>query len=986
MIRDDFRPLSFWSFNGSMQDEEIQSQIAQFKKQGYGGFFMHARAGMTLEYMGEDWMHACRVAVEEAKKQGLKAWLYDENGWPSGFAGGKVPALGEDFTAKHLYFIRRAPGKSDGKVLAAYRKQENGMYVKMNETDAETADLYCCMGQLKGYADLLNPKAMRAFLDFTHEKYYEELGEYFGNVIPGIFTDEPQLVGKFPYTFTYPERFKKMYGYDFFEEAWMLCEDGLEYAPFKYKASKLVAEMLRIAFTEQIESWCQEHNIQFTGHFSNEDGLCNQTTANYNLMAQYEVMARPGIDFLGRRLTSPVLVKQISDAAYLAGKKRITSESFGCSGWDVTFNDLLWITDWQAAFGINSIVTHLSAYSMQGRRKRDYPAFFSYQEPWWDNFHEVSERIEQVNRFMSQGRRKVELLVVYPISSMWCTVGGHKQYSAESRFVSNQFRLLIENLLDLQKDFLIVTEEELQKFEVIQGKLLKEDIACRTICVADTLSLDKTTYDSLFQLAEQGGNVVFMNRYPQLCEGEPSDRAKEIPSEIVENRRGLLEKYFLATHQESPIIATDGFEGQAAAGIILTTRFLEQEERVLLMNPSRCDTKKVYLKAKGRKEIQNLYSFYDGEYTYAPITLAPTESRCLVLKNQGEIKETFERKTDHVSARKIPVESVSLLEKNALTVDACDVFLNGRLLCEQVLPAACADKVYENAYKEAAESRVELVYSFEADFADSIPDDLTLIAEGDGMASVQINGVEVLPMRNGWWIDKSFDVFPIAEFVKNGKNKVVMSFSIIRPKELEEQGEFEGYRNRFFYAVEPENIYISGNFDVQALGSVTEGIETFHVGGSFRLTDMTEKQAGELTHQNLWFYRGNVKLQSRFEAKGAEQKIHLEEFSGTAADICVNGKYAGCICRAPYELDITEYTVRGENTLEVVVYGSNRNLLGPHHHIKGNPHFVGVPTFMGTKGFTDFIYPDIVEGNTHTDKYSFVKFVGGRIILNEVSI
>lgn len=986
MIRDDFRPLSFWSFNGNMQDEEIQAQIAQFKKQGYGGFFMHARAGMTLEYMGEDWMHACYVAVEEAKKQGLKAWLYDENGWPSGFAGGKVPALGEDFTAKHLYFIRRTPGKSDGKVLAAYRKQGNGMYVKMNETDGGTADLYCCMGQLKGYADLLNPKAMRAFLDFTHEKYYEELGEYFGNVIPGIFTDEPQLVGKFPYTFAYPDRFKKMYGYDFFEEAWMLCEDGLEYAPFKYKASKLVAEMLRIAFTEQIEVWCQEHNIQFTGHFSNEDGLCNQTTANYNLMAQYGVMGRPGIDFLGRRLTSPVLVKQISDAAYLAGKKRITSESFGCSGWDVTFNDLLWITDWQAAFGINSIVTHLSAYSMQGRRKRDYPAFFSYQEPWWDKFHEVNERIEQVNRFMSQGRRKVELLVVYPISSMWCTVGGNKQYSAESRFVSNQFRLLIENLLDLQKDFLIVTEEELQRFEVIQGELKREDIACKNICVADTLSLDKTTYDSLFQLAEQGGNVVFMNRYPQLCEGEPSDRAKEIPSEIVENRRGLLEKYFLAAHQESPIIATDGFEGQAATGIILTTRFLEQEERVLLMNPSRCDTKKVYLKAKGRKEIQNLYSFYDGEYTYAPMTLAPTESRCLVLKDQDEMKETVERKADCVSTREIPVESVSLLEKNALTVDTCDVFLNGRLLCEQVLPAACADTVYENAYKEAAESKVELVYSFEADFADSIPDDLALIAEGDGMASVQINGVEVLPMRNGWWIDKSFDVFPIAEFVKNGKNKVIMSFSIIRPKELEEQGEFEGYRNRFFYAVEPENIYISGSFDVQALGSVTKGIETFHVGGSFRLTDMTEKQAGELTHQNLWFYRGNVKLQSRFEAKGAEQRIHLEEFSGTAADIYVNEKYAGCICRAPYELDITEYAVQGENTLEVIVYGSNRNLLGPHHHIKGNPHFVGVPTFMGTKGFTDFIYPDIVEENTHTDRYSFVKFVGGRIILNEVSI
>ena len=65
----DFRPLSFWSFNGDMEDTEIKSQIHQLKEQGYGGFYMHARAGLTLQYLGDDWMHACRVAVEEAKKE-----------------------------------------------------------------------------------------------------------------------------------------------------------------------------------------------------------------------------------------------------------------------------------------------------------------------------------------------------------------------------------------------------------------------------------------------------------------------------------------------------------------------------------------------------------------------------------------------------------------------------------------------------------------------------------------------------------------------------------------------------------------------------------------------------------------------------------------------------------------------------------------------------------------------------------------------------
>ena len=307
MKKDDFRPLSFWSFNGEMEDEEIRSQIRQFARQGFGGFFMHARAGLTLEYMGKKWFRVCRTAVEEAKAQNLKAWLYDENGWPSGFAGGKVPALGEDYTAKHLCFINHLPREGEGRLLAVYRTLPEGSCQRIPDQEAALGDLFCCLGQVEGYADLLNPRAMKAFIEFTHEKYREELGEYFGNVIPGIFTDEPQLVGKFPYTFDFPELFYKAYGYEFFDEAWRLTRDGLEHARFKYQAGKLVAELFRTAFTEQIETWCRENHLEFTGHFSNEDGLCNQTSANYDLMAQYGVMSRPGIDFLGRRLTSPVL-------------------------------------------------------------------------------------------------------------------------------------------------------------------------------------------------------------------------------------------------------------------------------------------------------------------------------------------------------------------------------------------------------------------------------------------------------------------------------------------------------------------------------------------------------------------------------------------------------------------------------------------------------------------------------------------------------
>ena len=75
------------------------------------------------------------------------------------------------------------------------------------------------------YVDVMNQKAIEKFLELTHEKYYEELGEEFGKSIPAIFTDEPQMRGSMalpdgdadfdvtlPFTDDLPETFEKCYG------------------------------------------------------------------------------------------------------------------------------------------------------------------------------------------------------------------------------------------------------------------------------------------------------------------------------------------------------------------------------------------------------------------------------------------------------------------------------------------------------------------------------------------------------------------------------------------------------------------------------------------------------------------------------------------------------------------------------------------------------------------------------------------------------
>ena len=75
-----YQSIPFWSWNDKLEPEHLRKQIRDMKAAGIGGFFMHARGGLLTEYMGEDWMKAVEACIDEAKKQDMNAWWYDENG------------------------------------------------------------------------------------------------------------------------------------------------------------------------------------------------------------------------------------------------------------------------------------------------------------------------------------------------------------------------------------------------------------------------------------------------------------------------------------------------------------------------------------------------------------------------------------------------------------------------------------------------------------------------------------------------------------------------------------------------------------------------------------------------------------------------------------------------------------------------------------------------------------------------------------------
>ena len=108
-VENKYRPIPFWSWNEKLDTEETARQIRLMGEAGIGGFFMHARGGLQTKYMGDDWHDNIRASINTAKERDMHPWVYDEDGWPSGFGGGIVSGMGEEYQLKYLRIEATAP-------------------------------------------------------------------------------------------------------------------------------------------------------------------------------------------------------------------------------------------------------------------------------------------------------------------------------------------------------------------------------------------------------------------------------------------------------------------------------------------------------------------------------------------------------------------------------------------------------------------------------------------------------------------------------------------------------------------------------------------------------------------------------------------------------------------------------------------------------------------------------------------------------------
>src|SRR5471032_2107460 len=175
----EYRTTPSWSWNDEITPARIREQLKDFKAKGFGGLFAHPRPGMMTEYLSKDWWDLFGLALKEAKKLGLRLEMYDENSYPSGFAGGHVPSQLPHCQATGVRMRKVSKAEADKAkadnekdsvytIMTVYNVIEfKGEHYVFERSPSVSAHW---LGEFP-YVNLLHPAVTKKFIEVTHEQY-----------------------------------------------------------------------------------------------------------------------------------------------------------------------------------------------------------------------------------------------------------------------------------------------------------------------------------------------------------------------------------------------------------------------------------------------------------------------------------------------------------------------------------------------------------------------------------------------------------------------------------------------------------------------------------------------------------------------------------------------------------------------------------------------------------------------------------------------
>jgi len=914
--------LPFWFWNGEMTEPEICRQIDLAAAPGcLDGLVLHARAGNQIPYLSPRWFALVRCACARARERGLHIWIYDEEGYPSGTAGGKIPAMGEKYQQKLLQvtLMNGREARSTDAIVRIFRKSAPLQPLTRDEISDRDENLIVFTRRVNARSiDMLTREVADAFIATTHEQYFREVGEYFGNTITAVFTDDNHYYlgdgAQLGYTDDLEKSFFREYGYNILDRLGALVENTAESAQIRLDYHRHLARRHAENFIRPMREWCTAYGLEFHGHLSGDEGPFHLMLRNFGDPSfYYRQFAAPGIDdFLGcnqhkrylhevrNTLTSGRilnrasgfsmlnLIKQATGIAAEWGDGRCMAEVLAYLGWGVEPEVVRAHLNFLLLNGINIMVIHDYSYATAGNTKRDCPASYFFQQPYFAQTAELWGEVWRSLKLLAAGRPWADTLVLHPIDAVTATVditeldepgAGFPEQPApdiSAAQYTDEFYQLELQLLQHHIAFDLGYETTFDQAEVSDGFLRLGKGRYRTVMIPGLGQLSSRQLRLLRQLTEQGGQVITLRRLPFLLDGKR--HTETIPGQFIADP---------ATWDFSPLdkaLPMQTVPAAAAAEIAVGVRITSDGK---LYSLSSFYPQPVEIATNGFPSDVWLYDPAADKVTTLPPVICLDPFRMVHLiprKLYSGVPET--------SSARVLVDEVEL-PASAWTVRRLQP--NVGLIDQMAVPSG-QYQLFDTT--GPGKFPIELPMHTEFQLPETVTD-LQLCTEPGPWQRLRLNGREVLdraptahPSSPDW------RVYPVGDLIRPGRNLI---YAVNRLPRL-------------------ENFYLLGDFKVQLQGTTSAIIPDSALG------------FGDLAHAGLPFYWGKISYSTTWNNSGDSAGLNTElrvEAHGVVS--CrINGQSLGTQSGSTIGFDLTKVLKRGDNYLELELANTAQNFYGPH--------------------------------------------------------
>ncbi len=628
-------------------------------------------------------------------------------------------------------------------------------------------------------------------------------------------------------------------------------------------------------------------------------------------------------------------IRELLSAANQAGWRRTLSETYGGGGYELKFETQKRLVDWECALGVNFVDQHLSYYSMNGVRKFDYPPSFTYHEPWWEHYRLMGDYIGRICMAMSSGRQINHTLLLQP-NTISLDVFFKKSKNPGIDTIRTGFKNLVYRMEQKQLEYDLGSENVIKTLGSVEGNTLRVGKRDYTLVVipAEMENLDQPTLILLQKYLKNGGKILSFNRNISRVDGIVSPKANELATRFPG-------QWTFAEHLEDPaaltLLTRDEFsmDDQSKTGMLYhQRRIMDDGELLFVVNSHQSKKARTEVIMKGkyvtRLDPVNGKTYFfpakteNGKVTFK-IDLEPVGSALLPFTDNkpGEAEYTPATVTETVIEPTGPV-TVKRGSENILVVNYLDLKTKKSEQTEVYFMNALIGLYKENGveignpwqhkiqykrnyldldtlFKDSSGFEVNYHFNINSNLSPEVMKAIRAVAERPELWKVTINGQAVSKQEGSYWIDKDFPVYAIGDFLKPGTNTLTLTAP------------------RMTILCEVMPVYILGDFLVKP---AEKGFEI---------------SAGDITALGSWreagmpFYSQKVSYTQQFTIEKKSEsvyKIRLKGWSGSVAEVIVNGEPAGLIAWPPYEQNVTSFLKEGTNEITVNITGSLKNTFG----------------------------------------------------------